>query len=202
MLNRGPSNNDRIDLPGRVLDQLLAFLAALAGLLLLFVTFSISYTILARFVGFASPVWVVQFNEYALLWMTFLGTAWLLTKDKHVSIDLVTRLLPVFGRVILSLLHNAVGAILCAVFTWYGTLVTWDQFQRGVTDVQAIDFPKYLVLAVIPLGFFLLAVQFLRRFISILRKSQDGNHHARTALNSDAAIDSDKKAAVANRGRR
>jgi TRAP-type C4-dicarboxylate transport system permease small subunit len=184
------------------LDKLLAFLAGLAGLLLLFITFSISYTILARFVGFASPVWVVQFNEYALLWLTFLGTAWLLAKDKHVSIDLVTRLLPVYGRVILSLLHNLAGAVLCAVFTWYGTLVTWDQFQRGVTDVQAIDFPKYLVLMVIPSGFFLLTVQFLRRFVSILRRFRNGNNQAPATMNSNAAIDSDNKATVANRGGR
>jgi TRAP-type C4-dicarboxylate transport system permease small subunit len=182
-----------------VLDKLLAFLAGLAGLLLLFITFSISYTILARFVGFASPVWVVQFNEYALLWLTFLGTAWLLAKDKHVSIDLVTRLLPVYGRVILSLLHNLAGAVLCAVFTAYGAMVTWDQFHRGVTDVQAVDFPKYLVLSVIPLGFFLLTVQFLRRFVSILVKLRNGNDHPRTAMNSKAAIDSDDKAAIADR---
>ena len=199
---RGPSNKEGIDLPGAVLDKLLAFLAALAGLLLLFITFSISYAILARFVGFASPVWVVQFNEYALLWLTFLGTAWLLARDKHVSIDLVTRLLPVYGRVILSLLHNAAGAVLCAVFTWYGALVTWDQFQRGVTDVQAIDFPKYLVLMVIPFGFFLLTAQFLRRFISILGTVRNGNDHSRTAMNSNAAVDSDNKATVANRGGR
>lgn len=201
-MRRRPSNKEKTDLPGKVLDKLLAFLAGLAGLLLLFITFSISYTILARFVGFASPVWVVQFNEYALLWLTFLGTAWLLAKDKHVSIDLVTRLLPVYGRVILSLLHNLAGAVLCAVFTWYGTLVTWDQFHRGVTDVQAIDFPKYLVLMVIPLGFFLLTVQFLRRFISILRKFRNGNNHAPATMNSNAAVDSDNKATVANRGGR
>ena len=199
---RGPSTKEKNDLPGRVLDKLLAFLAGLAGLLLLFITFSISYAILARFVGFASPVWVVQFNEYALLWLTFLGTAWLLAKDKHVSIDLVTRLLPVYGRVILSLLHNLAGAVLCAVFTGYGALVTWDQFHRGVTDVQAIDFPKYLVLMVIPLGFFLLTAQFLRRFISILGKFRNGNIHAPTSMSSNAAIDSDEKATVANRGGR
>jgi TRAP-type C4-dicarboxylate transport system permease small subunit len=88
------------------------------------------------------------------------------------------------------------------VFTWYGTLVTWDQFQRGVTDVQAIDFPKYLVLMVIPSGFFLLTVQFLRRFVSILRRFRNGNNQAPATMNSNAAIDSDNKATVANRGGR
>ena len=78
-------------------------------------------------------------------------------------------------------------------------MVTWDQFQRGVTDVQAIDFPKYLVLSVIPLGFFLLTVQFLRRFISNLVKCRKGNDHPRAAMKTPAPLDSDDKAAIANR---
>lgn len=202
MLHQGASHKGGKDLPGGILDKLLSFLAALAGLLLLFVTFSISYAILARFVGFASPVWVVQFNEYALLWITFLGTAWLLARDKHVSIDLITRLLPAFGQAILNLLHNAAGAVLCAVFTWYGTLLTWDQFQRGVTDVQAIDFPKYLVLAVIPLGFFLLTLQFLRKFIAILGGLRNGKTRSPRAKHTHAALEPDSKPFAADRGGR
>jgi TRAP-type C4-dicarboxylate transport system permease small subunit len=39
-------------------------------------------------------------------------------------------------------------------------------FQRGIMDVGAVDVPKYLVLLVIPLGFFLLTLQFLRKIVT------------------------------------
>ena len=138
-------------------------LAGVAALFLLFITLSISYSIFARATGFPYPVWVVQFNEYSLLWMTFLGAAWVLRRDKHVSIDLVTRLLNSRAKVILEIAHGITGMVVCGVLFWYSASVTWGQFQRGVTDVQAVDVPKYLVLLVIPLGFLLLILQFARK---------------------------------------
>ena len=74
----------------RFLDKILAILAVLSGLLLLFITFAIFYTIFARFLDIPGPVWAIQFTEYALLWMTLLGTAWVLKQHKHVSVDLLT----------------------------------------------------------------------------------------------------------------
>ncbi len=75
----------------RILDRVFNVMAVLSGLLLLFMTFSISYSIFARLVGITQPIWTVQFNEYALLWMTFLGSAWVLSRRKHVSMDVVNR---------------------------------------------------------------------------------------------------------------
>jgi len=154
----------------KIMDKLLAFLAMMAGLLLLFITFSISYTIFTRAVNLPTPVWILQFDEYSLLWMTFLGTAWALARNKHVSVDLITGRLKERTRDFLALFHSVLGAAVCAVLLRYGTSVTWSQFQRGVTDVQAVDVPKYLILVVIPLGFLVLVLQFVRQFFSTLRK--------------------------------
>jgi len=161
-------------------------MAILAGSLLLFVTFSISYSILTRASGVSSPVWIVQFNEYALLWITFLGTAWVLARDKHVSIDLLTGRLSPGKQCFFKRVHGVLGILVCLVLVWYGTWVTLGQFERGVTDVQAIDVPKYLVLMIIPLGFFLVAVQFLRQFLKTLKTCGKATDDSR--LEQDQAV--------------
>ena len=145
-------------------------MAFIAGFLLLFITFSISYTIFTRVAGVSSPVWIVQFNEYALLWITFLGTAWVLARGKHVSIDLLTGRFSPRKKSYFSLFHGMLGTIICLVFLWYGFWVVLEQFQRGVIDVQAIDVPKYLVLMIIPIGFLFLVMQFIRQFFNTLKK--------------------------------
>jgi len=88
-------------------------MAALAGLLLLFITFSISYSIFTRALGVESPVWTVQFNEYSLLWMTFLGSAWVLSRRKHVAVDVITAHLGPTGRRIAEVIHCLVGTGVC-----------------------------------------------------------------------------------------
>lgn len=154
----------------RFMDVVLITLAVLSGALLLFITFSISYTILARFLGISGPVWAVQFTEYALLWMTLLGAAWVLKKHKHVSVDLLTSRLSPRVRAYFDLAHSVMGVAVCGLLCWYGTIVTWGQWQRGVMDIQVVDMPKYLILIIIPCGFFFLIAQFLRQFLIDLQQ--------------------------------
>lgn len=42
--------------------------------------------------------------------------------------------------------------------------------QRGIIDVQAVDVPKYLILMIIPIGFFFLVIQFVRQFFNTLKQ--------------------------------
>jgi TRAP-type C4-dicarboxylate transport system permease small subunit len=156
----------------RFLDGILTGMAVLAGLFLLFITFSISYSIFTRAAGFQSPVWTIQFNEYSLLWMTFLGSAWVLSRRKHVAVDVVTSHLGPEGRRGADVVHSLLGVAVCGVLCWHSSLMTLNLFQRGVTDVQAVDMPKYLILVVIPMGFLVLTAQFFRNLAMALGRGK------------------------------
>ena len=159
----------------RTLERINNAMAVLAGLILLFITFSISYSITTRAFGIQSPVWTVQFNEYSLLWMTFLGSAWVLSRRKHVAMDVVTGQLKPRTRRIAGIVHGFMGIFVCGVLLWYSAMITLNLFQRGVTDVQAVDIPKHLVIIVIPFGFLLLILQFLRNLVAAFKEtSEDG----------------------------
>ena len=150
----------------KILDRLFDFLAVVISIILVLMTLSIGYAIFARAVGLPGPVWIVQFNEYAMLWATFLGAAWLLSKKRHVSIELVVSHLSQPTQKVFHLIHSLLGVGLCAILCWYGTLTTLENFQRNVINVQAVDVPMAYVLVVIPVGFFLLFLQFVRDFFA------------------------------------
>ena len=99
----------------KILDRICSLMAVISAVLLLFITFSIGYSIFARMLRIPSPFWVVQFNEYSLLWMTFLGTAWVLSVDKHVSVNIIVQRLGVKSKKIVGLLNSLLGMGLCAV---------------------------------------------------------------------------------------
>lgn len=157
----------------RVLDRIHDFLAVVIAVILVFMTLSIGYAIFVRAVNLPGPVWIVQFNEYAMLFATFLGSSWLLSKGRHVSVDLLVSRFSPRTQQFFALVHSLLGMGLCATLCWYGAATTIENFQRNVINVQAVDVPMAYVIFVIPLGFFLLVVQFLRNFIegiSSLRK--------------------------------
>jgi C4-dicarboxylate transporter, DctQ subunit len=153
---------------GKLLDRIHDVLAVLIGVILVFMTLSIFYAIFVRAVNLPGPVWIVQYNEYAMLFATFLGSSWLLSKGRHVSVELVVSRLSPQKRNVLRIIHSLMGIGLCATLCWYGALTTIENFQRNVIHVQAVDVPMAYVLFVIPLGFFLLVLQFIRDFVSVL----------------------------------
>jgi C4-dicarboxylate transporter DctQ subunit len=157
---------DRLD---RMLNRVETGLAVLAGGLLLFINFSICVSIALRTVSLPVPLWSVQFNEYSLLWITFLGGAWLLRRKRHVALDILARRLSGNNLRVLNSLHAVLGMAVCGCLTWICGAVVWDHFQRGVIDVRAVDVPKHLILAVVFLGFLILTLEFMCEMLREIR---------------------------------
>jgi C4-dicarboxylate transporter DctQ subunit len=161
----------------RIFSKINAAFALLGAILLLFMMFSISYGALTRTFNLPSPIWIVQINEYSLVWVCFLATAWVLSANKHVRVDI---LLSRFGRRtqnILLVAQDTVSALLCAVFCYLGVLSTWEHVRDKVVDVGSIDVPKSWIIVVIPLGFLLLTLQFVVRIGEDVQrlKSEEGS---------------------------
>jgi TRAP-type C4-dicarboxylate transport system permease small subunit len=62
----------------RSFDQLLDIMAGMAGVILVFICAAVCYTIGMRYLFNSTTIWIMQTTEYALLWIVFLATTWLL----------------------------------------------------------------------------------------------------------------------------
>ncbi len=143
--------------------------AALGAAILLFMMFSISYGALTRSFNLPNPIWIVQINEYSLVWVCFLATAWVLSVNKHVRVDILMTRFGQRKQTTLLLLQDSVSTLLCATFFYLCALSTWEHLRDKVMDVGSIDVPKGWILVVIPVGFLLLTFQFLMRVIQDAR---------------------------------
>lgn len=146
----------------------------LAGVLLVLVAFSTCAAIALRFMKMSVPLWSVQINEYSLLWMTFLGSAWLLRRGRHASLDIVTRRLKPRGLKILNVLNGLTGLGVCGLLAWITGWVTWDHYVRKIMDVRAVDVPKHVILGVVCAGFLLLFLEFLNDLLRTIRQLKAG----------------------------
>lgn len=145
-------------------DKLLNFFALVAGILLLLVILFVSYAVVVRYLHFKPPIWVLQYTEYALLWITFLGAAWLLREGGHIRIDTVVVRLDPKTRIFLNVLVSFLCCVVCIVVIWFGTQKTMIFCERGVMDVKGVTVPKFAPFIIIPIGGLMLFVQFCRIF--------------------------------------
>lgn len=149
----------------RRLDKIEDALAGVAIFLLVIVTLSVCLEVVMRY-GFNSPlIFVVEIGEYALLYITFLGTAWALRNGGHVRVDIILGLFSQATRRVFGIIASGLGIMISLVFTIWGVLATWEKFVTGSYKVTVVEFPTWIVLIVIPFGSFFLGIRFLRNLV-------------------------------------
>ncbi len=147
--------------------------AALAILALVFILGAVCLEIVLRNAFDLPQTWVTEFTEYALLYVTFLGSAWLARQQGHVSVDLLTNALGGRWRRRLALASAAVCFAVAVSLTVFGAIATWDAMRRGTYKPTILEFPTWIVLLAIPLGSALLCARFARSFLGLLQERRD-----------------------------
>lgn len=149
---------------GLVFDRTIDFLFYLGCSLVIFAWLSIVTGVLMRYILNKPLAWSIEVSEYILMYITFLGAAWVLKKEGHVSLDIVLNMSSARTQAALNTITSVLGAIICLIVSYYGTVLTWERFQLGaVMAGKTLEISQIPLLAVLPAGFFLFAVQFLRR---------------------------------------
>jgi TRAP-type C4-dicarboxylate transport system permease small subunit len=138
-------------------------LMALAGAYLALSMAAIVYATLFRTLGLPYSGYAFVFIEYGFLYMMMLGAPWLVRVRGHVYIEIVTAAVPDRARVFLSRGVAALCVLACLALGWYGGEVAWRDWVGREIDVRgARDIPRWIATAVLPLGFGLMAIEFLR----------------------------------------
>ncbi|WP_189607399.1 TRAP transporter small permease [Saccharospirillum salsuginis] len=153
----------------RLFSRINFALACIAAVVLLCATSFVFLEILSRFFLGKSQIWVIEISSYSLLYMTFLGAPYMLEKQRHVAIDLLTDALGEPWRSRLAFVMSLLAALICGVLTWYGTAVAWDQFQFGTREASLLAPKSYWLTIVFPIGMGLMTVQFIDQAIKSLR---------------------------------
>jgi len=135
----------------RVEDALLAVL--LAAMILLAGT-----QILLRNLFDSGIVWIDPMLRVMVLWLGLIGATVATRKNKHIRIDLLSRL---FARNTHRLIQSCVGQIsawTCLVLAWYG--FGWIRLDYADGVVAFAGIPAWLLEVIVPLSFALIGFRY------------------------------------------
>lgn len=154
---------------GNIFDHINNGFAVFAIILLVFVMLTISYDVATRR-AFGSVQWVMEISEFALLYIVFLAAAWLLRKDGHVKMDLLLIRSKPRTQAIINTITSIASALTCLVIAWYSTEVTIHYIiAKTVVAPSVIEPLKWPTFIIIPIGTFMLFIQFVRRTYGFIR---------------------------------
>ena len=154
----------------KIFDAVIKYLCYLAAAILVLMSLSISLDVILRYTINNPLKWVFEATEYSLLFITFLAATWVLKKDDHVKLDLALAVLGPRLRAGVNTFTSLIMAVVCLVITWSSVKYTIYLFQNDVTTIQYYTIPQFTIYFIIPVGFFLLFIQSLKRTYQFLRQ--------------------------------
>lgn len=153
-----------------IFDTILDILGVLSAIIIVGIMVMVLYEVVMRYFLGRPTLWVLEIVEWALVWMTFLSAAYVLKEERHVSMDIVVSRLSPRTQAMMGVYTSIAGALICIVLGWYGAQIVHDHIVRGVLEAKMLRAPKGPLMSVIPAGFFLMGIQFLRRSVNFFRK--------------------------------
>lgn len=144
-------------------DRVLNIKASIAMALIMFQVLGITYDVVCRYFFDRPMHGIVSLTEWSLVYITFLGFAWLQREDGHVKMDILTNVLNPKMKIIFNILGNMAGIIVSIIFIYFGFVVVRNQWAIGLVDYFKINYvPVALITVIIPIGSIFLITQLLR----------------------------------------
>ena len=139
----------------------------IAGICILVVALSVSYEVVLRALFNAPTEWVNEVSVYLVLVSAFLGFAPALASGKHINVDLLTSKLSPQVNSLLRVFCSLLGLGYSLVFLVTSLEMVMNSFELGLLSTSTLRVPLYLPQLAMPIGFFVLALQFVANLLDL-----------------------------------
>ena len=152
------------NIAGKLFDRLNDYLAIAAQVIVAYMVISITFQVITRYFFNWVPAELMETWEFGLMYIPFLGAAWLLKREGHVIMDVLIRAFKPRVQAILNTITSVIAAIACLVFSWFSAARVIVEYQAGHVSVESVlRVPDWVIIVIIPFGMALLFIQFTRR---------------------------------------
>jgi len=116
---------------------------------------------------------VGEVTEYAIVWCIFLALPYVSAENRHIKVDLITRLLPVKTQKILCIITNIFCIVFAVLLFWKGTELVYGAYIYDSRTVM-LGLPEYLLKAVLPLSMVFFILELIVDIIKIINSLRIG----------------------------
>ena len=161
----------------KALDALRKWLDHLTGALMLALVTIIFINVILRYVFSISYPSMSEIIGYLTVWMVFISTATLCSKNDHISMGFLKDVFPQGAKRVLDIIIAITGILIAAKVVQIGFKDTWRIFQASQTSPSGA-FPLFLSYLSVPVGFLLVMLFYGVHLVSKLREKGPGQERS------------------------
>ena len=111
--------------------------------------------------------WADEALRLMVLWVAMFGAVAASREQRHISIDVLSRILPDSLKVWVAIFVDAFTAAVSLIIVWYAAVFVVDSYEYQ--DRLLNDLPAWPFQLVLPIAFFLIAYHYVIAFVRQLR---------------------------------
>ncbi len=155
-------------------DRLLILTGVVPGVIVALLAIGVAAEVFARNFGLTGFYWMLEVVEYGLLTLTMVGSAYVLSIGRHVTIDLVLNALPPPSRRALRIAIDVLVVAVSAIIVYYGIVTAHLAYTEDSTLFKAFDIKEWMPAAVVPGGMALFVVEAVRQLVRSISGRDSG----------------------------
>lgn len=156
----------------RIINATNYMLKHLLNVIMLVLVVSVFMQVIFRFVINSPLAWTEELARYSLVWLTFLGAAYAMSRKAHIGVEFFVNLFSGLGKKILQTVATFISLIFFGLMIFSGyNLVSNTMVQTS----PVLEIPMGLVYAAIPVSGLLLTVNLIAVYINDMKKGGDPN---------------------------
>lgn len=120
--------------------------------------------------------WSDPLLRIMVLWVGMVGAMAATRERRHITIDVLTRFLPLRGKQVSGIITSLFSSVVCALLTWHSAIFVIDEYHGGSLAFASV--PAWVCEAVMPVGFAVMALRFLLLMIDDVLHPEHLEHEA------------------------
>ena len=133
-----------------------------------------SINVLLRYLFSTGSVWAQELEWHMLVPLILFGCSYALRHGAHVRVDIVYGRFPARAKQIVDLLSAVLAVAVSALFIWYSLHYVQQSYVIDERSPDPGGLPhRYLLKALIPIGFTMLLLQSIASALSVLEKRSE-----------------------------
>ena len=164
---------------GKGIDSISRYSSYVSIVLLMVMTFSIGYEVIARKFFQSPTVWVYPLTQFAFMWFILFAGAYTFCQEGHVRCDLLVNHLPRNIKELMLAVADLASVIFLLALLYTGSLKVLKEYLLSGNEVGIITYPSWILFLSIPMGIALCVLQVTRniakRFYGLNKKTLFGS---------------------------
>lgn len=141
----------------RVESILVSMTRVICVMLLLVIVFDVFLAVLTRYLLHYPFNFADQLAKYLVIWVAFIGASLAVREGAHISVEALTRKLPIVYQKRILIVVNIVVSMFLILIIWYGFQFAWS--SRIYSDPLVFGISMMYAYLSVPVGFLFVLVQ-------------------------------------------